>query len=100
MRKLSLSIATLAFLLVTATAMADKRPHEGKITSVDASARTIAVAGEKGDSWTFSWDDTTKWKNNLTPQELKAGDEIHFDFVDKDGQKWLTEIHRTHKAKM
>ncbi len=100
MRKLSVSLAVLAFILITATAQAGRRPHEGKITNIDATTKTLTVQGEKGDSWTLSWDDTTKWKNNLTPQELRTGDSIHFDFIEKSGQKWVTEIRRTRKAKM
>jgi len=99
MRKISLSLAALAFLLTTAVATAQRRPHEGKITNVDATARTLTVQGEKGDTYTLYWDDTTRWKNNLTAQELVAGDSIHFDVVDKDGQMFVTEIRRTHRAK-
>jgi hypothetical protein len=99
MKKLCVSLAALAFVLVSAVAAAENRPHEGKITNVDMTARTVTVQGEKGDELTVYWDDTTKWKNNLTAQELRAGDSIHFDFIDKQGQKFATEIHRTHRAK-
>ena len=99
MRKISLSLAVLAFLLVSSAAIADSRPHEGKITAVDATARMLTVQGEKGDTYTLYWDDTTNWKDNLTAQELTPGDSIHFDVVDKNGQMFVTEIHRTHKAK-
>ncbi len=99
MRKLSLSLAALAFILVSAVAVADRRPHEGKITNIDTSARTLSIQNEKGDTFTLYWDDTTKWKNNLTAQELQVGDSIHFDIVDKNGQMFATEIHRTSKAK-
>ena len=58
----------------------------------------MTVQGEKGDQLTLYWDETTKFKNNLTAQELQTGDSIHFDFVDKNGQLWVTEVHRTHKA--
>jgi len=98
MRKLSISVATLAFVLLTAVAVAERRPHEGKITNIDVSAKTMTVQGEKGDQLTLYWDETTKFKNNLTAQELQTGDSIHFDFVDKNGQLWVTEVHRTHKA--
>jgi len=98
MRKLSISVATLAFVLLTAVAVAERRPHEGKITNIDVSAKTMTVQGEKGDQLTLYWDETTKFKNNLTVQELQTGDSIHFDFVDKNGQLWVTEVHRTHKA--
>jgi Cu/Ag efflux protein CusF len=100
MRKLCVSLAALAFVLVSAVAAAESRPHEGKITNLDMTAKTITIQGEKGDTLTLYWDDTTKWKDNLTAQELKTGDSIHFDFVDKQGQKWMTEIRRTHAAKM
>jgi Cu/Ag efflux protein CusF len=99
MRKLCVSLSALAFVLVGAVLAAENRPHEGKITNVDMTARTITIQAEKGDELTVSWDDTTKWKNNLTAQELRPGDSIHFDFVDKQGQKFATEIHRTHRAK-
>ena len=99
MRKLSLSLAALAFILVSAVAVAERRPHEGKITNVDMTARTLSVQNEKGDTFTLYWDDTTKWKKNLTAQELQVGDSIHFDIVDKNGQMFVTEIHRTQKAK-
>ena len=99
MRKLSLSLAALAFILVSAVAVADRRPHEGKITNIDMTARTLSIQNEKGDTFTLYWDDTTKWKNNLTAQELQVGDSIHFDIVDKNGQMFVTEIRRTSKAK-
>jgi len=99
MRKLSLSLAALAFILVSAVAVAERRPHEGKITNIDMTARTLSIQNEKGDTFTLYWDDTTKWKNNLTAQELQVGDSIHFDIVDKNGQMFVTEIRRTSKAK-
>jgi hypothetical protein len=99
MRKLSLSLAALAFILVSAVAVADRRPHEGKITNIDMTARTLSIQNEKGDTFTLYWDDTTKWKNNLTAQDLQVGDSVHFDIVDKSGQMFVTEIRRTSKAK-
>jgi Cu/Ag efflux protein CusF len=59
----------------------------------------LSVQGDKNDQWTLSWTETTKLKGDLTVQELKVGDKIHFDFVEKDGRKWLTELKRTDKAK-
>ena len=98
MRKLSASITVLALVLVCATAAASGRPHEGKITNIDMTARSLSVQAEKGDTFTLYWDDTTKFKNNLTAQELRVGDSVHFDIVDKNGQLWVTEIRRTRKA--
>ena len=97
-RVLATASFALLFVLVSAAALAEKRPHEGKITAIDTVAQTMTIQGEKGDSWTLGWTETTKLKNNLTVQELKVGDSVHFDFVDKDGRKLITELRRTHKA--
>lgn len=97
-RVLATASFVLLFVLVSAAAIAEKRPHEGKITAIDQTSQMVTIQGERGDSWTMYWDDTTKLKNNLTVQELKPGDSVHFDFIDKDGKKMLTELHRTHKA--
>jgi len=61
-------------------------------------AAAPVVQVEKGDQWTLYWDNTTKFKSELTPNELREGDKIHFDFVQKDGKMWLTELRRTKKA--
>jgi Cu/Ag efflux protein CusF len=98
MRNKVSSLAALLLLLSTVALFADRRPHEGKITRIDASQRVMTVQGEKGDEWTLQWNESTKLKNGLTVQELKPGDSVHFDYVEKDGQMWLTELRRTHKA--
>ena len=113
MRKaLAVSAAVLAILLMSSSGYAEKRPHEGKIIriqTVEKSAeiqgekignveRSMVVQGENGDQWTLYWDDTTKFKHELAPSELREGDRVHFDFVQKDGKMWLTELRRTKKA--
>jgi hypothetical protein len=113
MRKvLGIAAAALAVLLVASSASADKRPHEGKILrieTVEKSAdvgdqkisnveRKMVVRGEKGDEWSLYWDNTTKFKHELSPSELREGDSVHFDFIEKDGKMWITELRRTHKA--
>jgi Cu/Ag efflux protein CusF len=91
---------TAVLLLVLSTAAyAAGRPHEGKIVRIDPDARVMTVQGEHGDQWDLYWDETTKLKNNLTFTELREGDSIHFDFVDKDGRMYVTELRRTHRAK-
>ena len=97
MQRVSLALGVA--LLLSAAAYAGDRPHEGKITNVDSVAKAIAVQGEKGDSWTLNLSETTKMKNKLTFEELQPGDSVHFDFIEKDGQKWVTELRRTHRAK-
>ncbi|MEO8189059.1 MAG: hypothetical protein ABI682_01850 [Acidobacteriota bacterium] len=42
--------------------------------------------------------ETTKMKN-VTEPELRVGDSIHFDYTEKDGEMWLTELSRTHKPR-
>ena len=113
MRKiLTFSLAAVVVLLMSSASYAEKRPHEGKIVSIQTVEksvevqgervgnvdRSMTVQGEKGDQWTLYWDDTTKFKSGLTPNELREGDKIHFDFVQKDGKMWLTELRRTKKA--
>jgi len=113
MRKiLTFSLAAVVVLLMSSVSYAEKRPHEGKIVSIQTVEksvevqgekvgnvdRSMVIQGEKGDQWTLYWDDTTKFKSGLTPNELRQGDKIHFDFIQKDGKMWVTELRRTKKA--
>ena len=92
------SAALLAFL-IAASANAEKRPHEGKITRIDQTAMVMTIQGEKGDTWDVYWTETTKLENKLTFGELRGGDSVHFEFVEKEGKMWLTELRRTRTAK-
>jgi Cu/Ag efflux protein CusF len=91
--------AALLVFLIAASAYAESRPHEGKITRIDEPAMMLSVQGEKGDAWDIYLTETTKLKKKLTFGELREGDSVDFLFVEKDGKKWATELHRTHKAK-
>ena len=91
--------AALLVLLMATSVYAEKRPHEGKITRIDQGSMVMTVQGEKGDTWDLFLTETTKLKNDLTVAELRPGDSVHFDFVEKDGKKWVTELRRTGKAK-
>ena len=95
---LATASAALFALLISMSVYAAGRPNEGKITHIDQTAMLMTVQGEKGDTWDFYWTETTKLKNHLTIGELREGDSVHFDFVEKDGRKLLTELRRTHKA--
>jgi len=100
-RKISVLVLALA-LVSTAGGLAtagDNRPHEGKVTNVDKDTMTLTVQGDKGDSWTLNWTETTKLKGDLAIQEVKVGDKVHFEFMEKDGKMWLSELKRTDKAK-
>ena len=113
MRKaLGIPLAALAMLLLASVSYANDRPHEGKVVSVQTveksavaagetvtnTEQSMVVKGEHGDEWTLYWDATTKFKHDVEPSMLKAGDSVHFDFVEKNGKMWLTELRRTHKA--
>ena len=96
---LATAFAALFVFLIAASAYAENRPHEGKITRIDQPAMMLTVQGEKGDSWDVYVTETTKLKKKLTFGELREGDSVHFLFVEKEGRKWVTELRRTHKAK-
>ena len=98
MRKTVSLVAAILLLVVGSALYADNKPHEGKITTVDTASKRLVVQGEKGDQWELYWTDTTKLKNNLIVEDLKVGDSVHFDYIDKDGQKLLTELNRTKMA--
>lgn len=91
----SIALLLLAFCV---SAYAGDRPHEGKIVSIDPTSESMVIQGEDGDQWTLYWTETTKLKDDVTVNELKSGDSVHFDFIEKDGKKWVTELRRTHKA--
>jgi Cu/Ag efflux protein CusF len=95
--RILVSIAAL-LLALCVNASAKDRPHEGKIVSIDPSSQAMVVQGEDGDQWSLYWTETTKLKNGLTFSELKSGDSVHFNFIEKDGKMWVTELRRTHKA--
>jgi hypothetical protein len=77
----------------------DNRPHEGKVINIDKDMMVLSVQGDKDDQWTLYWTETTKLKGDLTVQEVKVGDKVHFEYTEKDGKMWLTELKRTDKAK-
>ena len=93
-----LTLSLFVFLFAGAAAYAaGRKPHEGKITSIDMDQKAITVAGEHDQTWTIYWNDMTKVKGAKV-EELKNGDSIHFDYKEQDGKMWATEIRRTHMA--
>jgi Cu/Ag efflux protein CusF len=99
--KVFLSVAAICAVLVfaSAPAFADDRPDEGKIIRVVPEARLITVQDEDGDQFDLQWNETTKMEGDATLAQLKPGDVIHFDYVEREGVKFLTEIKRTSRAK-
>jgi hypothetical protein len=94
----TLALSLVTFLALFSVALAERRPHEGKIVRIDADQKMLVVSGEKNDEWSLYWTETTKLKDVTVP-ELQVGDSIHFDYTEKDGKMWVTELRRTHKAK-
>ena len=98
MRKSMVTTLSVALFVLAMAALAEKRPHEGKIVRIDTDQKMMVVSGEHSDEWSLYWTETTKLKNVTVP-ELQVGDSIHFDYTEKDGKMWVTELRRTHKAK-
>ena len=92
------SLAAALLIALCVSVYANDRPHEGKIVSVDPTNMVMTIQGEHGDQWTLYWTETTKLKGDVMATELKPGDSVHFDYVEKDGKMWVSELRRTHKA--
>jgi Cu/Ag efflux protein CusF len=92
-----LAITFAALLLVAAAAVADHE-KKGKIVRVDPDAHVMVIQSEKGDQWDLSWTETTKFEDNVTATELRPGDKVEFEFVERDGRMWATKIEREKKA--
>jgi Cu/Ag efflux protein CusF len=92
-RKLSWILAVV-FVLSSAVLLAAEK--EGKVVKVDQDMKTIVVQGEKGDQWTLYYTETTKLKDGITYTTLKPGDKIEFEYTEKDGKMWVTEIEKEH----
>jgi Cu/Ag efflux protein CusF len=97
MLKRNVSIA-LAALLFVATAAFAAGKREGKITRIDRDAQVLSVQSEKGDQWEVYLTETTKLEDGVTLAELKVGDKIEFEYVERDGKIWATQIEREKKA--
>ena len=62
-------------------------------------AKLITVQDEDGDQLDLQWNETTKMEGDATLAQLKPGDFVHFDYVEREGVKFLTEVKRTKTAK-
>ena len=100
--KISLAAAVLlvGMLAVGAVpAYADDKPDEGRIVRVVPDAKMITVQDEDGDQFDLMWNETTKMEGNAVIAQLKPGDYVHFEYVEREGVKFLTELKRTSRAK-
>jgi hypothetical protein len=92
------SILVAVFLISSAALVAADRPHKGKVVRVDSDAKVLVVQSEKGDRWTLYWTESTKFKDGLTDTEIRPGDTVEFDYMEKDGRMYLSELEREHKG--
>jgi len=95
--KRNVSIALAALVLMSASVLAAGK-HEGKIVRIDPDARILAVQGEKGDQWEVTCTETTKLEDGVTLAELRVGDRIEFEYIERDGKIFATSIEREKKA--
>ena len=97
-RNLIAVVCAICLVLAAGAAVAgddQKRPHKGKVIAIDQAAMSMSVQGDENDQWTLYWTESTKLEGDTTVQEIQIGDKVHFDFVEKEGKKWLTKLHRT-----
>lgn len=92
---LALSVASILLVAVVAFAV-DAR--EGTVSRIDADQKTMVVQGKDGNSWNLYWSETTQLKDGLTFAEIRVGDVVQFESVDKEGKTFITQIWREEKA--
>jgi Cu/Ag efflux protein CusF len=102
--KLKVFVPAAALLVVAlafagAPLYADDKPDEGRIVRVVPEAKLITVQDDNGDQWDLMWNETTRMEGKATFAQLKPGDYVHFEYVEREGQKFLTEIKRTSSAR-
>ena len=93
------AILVVALVCASGPLYADDKPDEGRIVRVVPEAKLITVQDDNGDQWDLMWNETTHMEGKATFAQLKAGDYVHFEYVEREGQKFLTEIKRTSSAK-
>ena len=93
------ALVILALSFAGAPLYADDRPDEGRIVRVVPEAKLITVQDEDGDQFDLMWTETTQVEGKAVIAQLQPGDYVHFEYVEREGQKFLTEIKRTSRAK-
>jgi len=92
MKKALAIIVSLVFVLsVVGLSFAEGKKHEtkmhvtGKVTAVDAAAKTLTIKGEKGEV-VLTISDKTKFAKGKTLADVKVGDELSAKYSEKDGK--------------
>ena len=88
----------LSALLFAATAVAADNSRQGKILSIDPDTKVMVIQADSGDQWTIYWTETTKIEDGLIVSELRIGDKVDVDLVEKEGKLFAEQIEREGKA--
>ena len=97
MRK-TISIALVSLFFAAAAVFAREHEKEGRIVRVDPDAQYMVVQTSKGDQYEVYWNETTKFEHGLVATQLRPGDKVEFEYVDRDGRKVATEVEREKKG--
>lgn len=71
-----------------------QKAFQGKVTALDATAKTLTVDGKSGDKVTFSWTDetTTTKPGGKTAETVKVGDSVKILYTNLDDTKTATKV--------
>lgn len=97
MRK-TISIALVSLFLTAAAAVARDHEKEGRVVRIDPDAQVMVVQNSKGDQYEVYWNETTKFEHGLVATQIRPGDKVEFEYVERDGRKVASEIEREKKA--
>ena len=84
-------VALLALTLAPAAVLADDdRDIEGAVESIDAGGASLVVGGQ-----TYHVGDRTDYDDDLNKlTDLKVGDRVEIDYIERDGKRIIVEIER------
>ncbi|GAB4388529.1 MAG: hypothetical protein Kow0025_08390 [Thermodesulfovibrionales bacterium] len=100
MRKAIATFTVALFVLsLAALALASGMEMTGEVMAVDKAAKTITMkSGTK--EMTVHYDDMTKMEGMMSMDELKAGDKVKVEYMEKDGKMMAREIYGGEAMKM
>ena len=87
-----LSTLLLAGSMSFVAVAADEAVKEGTVVGIDKDAKLFVVRGSEGDQWTVSWATGTDPRGDLEGSDLRMFDRVRFDYTERDGVNWLTDL--------
>ncbi len=88
-------ILAVVFVVSSAVLLADHE-REATVVKVDPHTMVIVVQNKKGEQSTLYCNASTKLKDGITWANMKPGDKIEYEYKEKDGKSWVTEIEKEH----